>query len=140
MAIKPKMANGQTITEHGHSRVLTAATQMFPFTFFPDKIFVEDLRIVWLKKKGPWMDEVVSIMATDIASVNCSTSLFFGHIHIKSLTGGPEIMVDKLLRRDVLNIRSLVEGIALSAREGLRIPGDSVEAEKQNLMRAGAIN
>lgn len=136
MAVKPRV-NGQTITDAGKSRVLATAHQVFPLALFPGNLIVEELRIVWLRKNGPWMNDVISIMATDIASVNCSTGLFFGHIHVQSLTGGPEIMVDNLLRKDVLTIRSLVEGIALSAREGLKINGENLETEKRSLMDAG---
>ena len=139
MALKPR-TNGETITQHGHSRVLAEAKQPFPIVLFPSTIIVEELRIIHLRKMGPWMDDVISIMATDIASVNCSTGLIFGHIHVKSLTGGPQIMVENLFKRDVLKIRSLIEGIALSAREGLKVNGESLEAEKQSLMRAGTIN
>lgn len=138
-AIRPKTANGQTVTDMDQSRVLATAHQIFPITLFPDIITVEELRIIHLKKMGPWMHEVVSIMATDIASVNCSTGLLFGHIHVQSLTGGPQIFVENLFKKDVLKIRSLVEGIALSAREGLRVNGETLETEKQSLMQAGAI-
>jgi len=78
-------------------------------------------------------------MATDIACVNASTGPFFGHIHIKSLTGGPEILVNSMTRKNVYRIRSLVEGIALASREGLQIESDDLEAERQNLYRAGEI-
>lgn len=141
MATKARSnGNGKTITQLGQSRILYSAKQVVPLTIFPDQITVEELRIIWIKKMGPWMNEVVSIMATDIASVNCSTGLFFGYIHVQSLTGGPEILVDNLLRHDVLEIRSLVEGIALSAREGLYINEGDLEAEKRSLISAGAIN
>ena len=139
MALRPK-TNGKAITEGGQSRILYSARQIIPLTLFPDQITVEELRIVWLRKMGPWMNEVVSIMATDIASVNCSSGLFFGHIHVQSLTGGPEILVDNLLKKDVLEIRSLVEGIAMSAREGLKVNGENLEAEKQSLIQAGTVN
>ena len=139
MALRPK-TNGKAITEGGQSRILYSARQIIPLTLFPDQITVEELRIVWLRKMGPWMNEVVSIMATDIASVNCSTGLFFGYIHVQSLTGGPEILVDNLLKKDVLEIRSLVEGIAMSAREGLKVNGENLEAEKQSLIQAGTVN
>ena len=139
MALRPK-TNGKAITEGGQSRILYSARQIIPLTLFPDQITVEELRIVWLRKMGPWMNEVVSIMATDIASVNCSSGLFFGYIHVQSLTGGPEILVDNLLKKDVLVIRSLVEGIAMSAREGLKVNGENLEAEKQSLIQAGTVN
>ena len=139
MALRPK-TNGKIVTEGGQSRILYSARQIIPLTLFPDQITVEELRIVWLRKMGPWMNEVVSIMATDIASVNCSTGLFFGYIHVQSLTGGPEILVDNLHKKDVLEIRSLVEGIAMSAREGLKVNGENLEAEKQSLIQAGTVN
>ena len=139
MATRPR-TNGETITQLGQSRVLAEAKQPFPISLFPDRIIVEELRIIHLRKIGPWMEDVISIMATDIASVNCSTGLIFGHIHVKSLTGGPQIMVENLFKRDVLKIRSLVEGIALSAREGLKVNGESLETETQSLMKAGTIN
>ena len=132
----------KTVTQHTHngqSRVLARVRQIFPLTLFQDELIVEELRIVWFKRQGPWSNEVISIMATDIACVNASSGLFFGQVQIKSLTGGPEIMVNNLLRKDVYKIRSLVEGIALSAREGLKIEDTSLETERQNLLRAGSI-
>src|SRR3989344_4050621 len=92
-----KMATGNSqknITQIGKSRILFRTKQVFPIILFPSELIVEELRIVCLKQLGPWTNEILSIMATDIASVNASSGLFFGHIHIKSLTGGPEIMVD----------------------------------------------
>lgn len=129
---KPQISNGT-------SRVLGKFRQIFPITLFPDQLIVEELRIVWVKRNGPWANEVISIMATDIACVNSSCGPFFGHIQIKSLTGGPEILVDSLTRKNVYRIRSLVEGIALASREGLQIESADLEAERQNLYRAGEI-
>lgn len=127
------------ITEHGQSRILGRFRQIFPLTLFPDELIIEELRIVWVKKNGPWMNEIVSIMATDIACVNSSSGPFFGHIHVQSLTGGPEILVDALTRGTVLTARSLIEGIALSAREGLRIVQNNIESERASLLRAGEV-
>ena len=124
----------------GQSRVLGRFRQIFMFTLFPDDLLVEELRIVWINRMGPWANKVVSIMATDIACVYAAADPFYGHIHVQSLTGGPKIFVDNLLKKDVLKIRSLVEGIALSAREGLKINGGDLEMERQNLMEAGAVN
>lgn len=126
---------------NGQSRVLGRFKQLFPLTLFRDRLIIEELRIVHVKQDGPWVEEVNSIMATDIACVNCATGIFFGSVHIKSLTGGPEIFVDNLARKDVLMIRSLVEGIALSSREGLRINHEtSLDEERENFLRAGAVH
>lgn len=124
---------------NGTSRTLARFHQRFPLTLWRDQIIIEELRIIWVHKNGPWTSEVISIMATDIACVNASSGPLSGQIHILSLTGGPEIGVDKLLRRDVFRIRDLVEGIALSSREGLKIENGNLAAERESLMRAGAI-
>lgn len=134
------VTKARPINSDGQSRVLGRFRQVFVFTLFPDDLLIEELRIVWINRMGPWANKVVSIMATDIACVYASSGPFFGHVHIQSLTGGPEIFVDSLLKKDVLKIRSLVEGIALSAREGLKINGGNLEMERQNLMEAGAVN
>lgn len=127
------------ITVDGQSRILARIQQIFPLTIFPDELIIEEMRVVWFRRYGPWMNEVLSIMATDIACVNASAGPFFGHVEVKSLTGGPQIMVDKLLRHDVFKIRSLVEGIALAAREGLKISHQDLATERANLLKAGEI-
>lgn len=132
--------NGKGITQSGQSRILYRTKQVFPIILFPSELIVEELRIICIRQMGPWQSDVISIMATDIASVNASSGLFFGHIHIKSLTGGPEILVESLHRKDVYRVRSLVEGIAMSAREGLKVPIDTIEAERQGLYQAGEVN
>ena len=127
------------IHENGQSRVLGRFRQIFPLTLFPDELIIEELRVIWVKKLGPWTSEIVSIMATDIASVNASRGLLFGHVHVKSLTGGPEIIVESLMQEHAYQARSLIEGIALSSREGLIIQHASLETERANLLRAGQV-
>lgn len=121
------------------SRTLGRFRQIFPLTIFPDDLIIEDLRIVHVRNDGPWSKQVSSIMATDIACVYASAGPFFGHVHIQSLTGGPEILVDNLKRSDVFEIRSLIEGIALNSREGLRIENRDLATERINLLRAGGV-
>lgn len=129
---KPLSGNGQ-------SRILGRFRQIFPLTLFPDELIIEELRIVHFQRNGPWSQRINSIMATDIACVNASAGPFFGHVHIQSLTGGPQIMLDDLTRGDVFRIRSLVEGIALAAREGLKIATADLQAEKASLISAGSV-
>ena len=86
------------------------------------------------------MCELISIMATDIASLDSSIGPFFGHLHIKSLTGGPKIFIDKMLRSDVSNARSLVEGIVISSRRGENYQKDNIELERRYLISRGQIN
>src|SRR3989344_5697722 len=78
------------------SQILGRFKQVFPFSFLPGELIVEERRIIWIRKPAPWSNEIISIMATDIACVNASNGPLFGHVHIQSLTGGPEITVDNL--------------------------------------------
>lgn len=135
-AMRPK----PTLAIDGTSHVLSRFQQIFPLTLFPDELIVEELRIVWVQNNGFWSKQIITIMATDIACVYAASGLLFGSIHIKNLTGGPEIYLDNLHRHDVFRVRSLIEGIALAFREGLKIENSNLETEKQNLQRAGAIN
>lgn len=121
------------------SRVLARFKQIFPLALFPDDLIVEELRLVWIHKEGPWADEVISIMATDIASIDASSGPLFGRIHIKNLTGGPEIFIDNLLRGDVYKIRCLVEGVSLSARAGLKVDEEDLDMKREFLARAGSV-
>lgn len=130
---------GQLAVPTDQSRVLARFKQIFPLALFPDNLIIEELRLVWVHKEGPWADEVISIMATDIASIDASSGPLFGHIHIKSLTGGPEIFIDNLYRADVYKIRCLVEGISLSARAGLKVNQEDLDNKRSFLAEAGSV-
>ncbi len=130
----------KTIGSNGQSsRVLAKYRQVFPIALFPDDIIIEELRVVWFKRNGPLLDEVISIMATDIACVNASAGPLLGHIHIQSLTGGPEIFMEHLFRGHVYQARSLIEGIALSSREGLKVDTRELGEERRELENAGKV-
>ena len=133
------IVRAKPLTTNGQSRVLGRFRQIFPLALFPNELIIEELRLVHVINNGPWLNGVSSIMATDIACVNASSGPLFGHVHIQSLTGGPEIFVPNLSRRDVIKIRNLVEGIALASREGLAIANNNLEVERQSLLNAGSI-
>lgn len=121
------------------SRILAKFSQVFPLKLIPDDVIIEELRIVWVKRDGIWSDEIISIMATDIACVDATAGPFFGHIHIRSLTGGQEIVVDRLHRADAFQIRSLVEAIAISARSGIQLENEDLQDEKAKLIEMGRV-
>lgn len=122
------------------STVLARFHQFFPLTIFRDELIIEEDRVMWIENRGPWTKDLISIMATDIACVNASIGPFFGSIHIKSLTGGPEVMMDRLWKNDIHEIRSLVEGIALISRNDIPIETTNIEAKRQIFFSKGAIH
>ena len=129
----------QTAT-NGQSRILERVHQIFPLTLFPDELIVEELRVVWIRRRGPWTSEIVSIMATDIACVYAARGLIFGSLHIKNVTGGPEICLGSLLGKDAYKTRNLIEGIALASREGLQLERTAnLEKERNAILRVGQV-
>ena len=121
------------------SRVLGRFRAMFPFDLFPDELVVEEKRVIWINRILPMYSRAISIMATDISNVEAAHGPFFGHIHIGSLVGGPEILIERLSRRDCIKARALVEGIILAEREGAKLRKREVEVEKEALSEAGEI-
>lgn len=138
--LEQALKNRSAIKPSSKSRILARFRQIFPLTLFPDELLIEEKRVIWVQNKGPWTSNLLSIMATDIASVNSTTGPFFGHVHIKSLTGGPEITVDKLLSHEITKIRSLVEGITLASRNGFDFENGSLEVEREYLLKSGSVN
>jgi hypothetical protein len=64
------------------SRVLGEFKSIFPFMLFPDRLIVEEKRVVWINRMGPWLTKACSVMATDISNVEASHGPFFGHLHV----------------------------------------------------------
>lgn len=125
--------------EEKQSRVLGRFRSMFPFMLFPDELIVEEKRVIWRNWMGPGYTRVISIMATDISNVQASHGPFFGHLHVGSLVGGPEILIERLSRKDCVRARALVEGIILAARERAEVKKGKVEKEKEDLSRLGEV-
>jgi len=121
------------------SRVLGRFRSMFPFMLFPDELIVEENRVIWKNWQGPGMTSVISIMATDISNVQASHGPIFGHIHVGSLVGGPEILVEKLSRKDAVRARALIEGIILTARERLTVRKKEITKEEEELSQLGEV-
>lgn len=138
--LEQTLGNGLAIKTHVQSRELARFKQVFPLTVFPDEIVIEEHRVVWIQNNGPWADQVITIMATDIACVNAATGPLFGQVHVKSLTGGPEIFIDKLLKHNVYKTRGLIEGIVLASRGGLEISDETLEIKREALLTAGEVN
>jgi len=135
----PDTSQQETTELEKKSRVLGRFRSMFPFTLFPDELIVEENRVIWKNWLGPGMTSVTSIMATDISNVQASHGPFFGHIHIGSLVGGPEILMEKLSRADAVKARALIEGIILTARERLAIRKKEVTQEEEELSKLGEV-
>ena len=49
-------------------------------------------------------------------------------------------MVDNLIKRDVYKIMSLIEAIAMTAREGLKVEGSDLEQRRGNFLAAGQVS
>jgi len=138
--IRPKEKTSlENVKKERKSRVLGRFKSIFPLQLFPDELIVEEERVVWIDRIFPWSSKAISIMATDISSVEASHGPFFGHLHVGSLVGGPAILIESLSRASCVKARALIEGIILTEREGGKLHKKRIEREKAELTEAGEV-
>lgn len=109
-----------TSKNHYHTKVLAHFKSAFPFELFRDELIVSERRVIWIHRYGPWMNRVISVLFQDMADIEASSGPFIGHLHIRNFTGGEEIVMEHLWKKDLLKARDLVESLMLRKRVGLK--------------------
>ena len=128
-------------SEHPHvepkasSPVLARFKSVFPFDLFPDELIVEEKRIIWIKRFGPGMCEVITLAPADINRIEASAGPLFGHVHIAIPRHDIEIIVERLRRKEAFKARDLIEGLMDAAREGIKIEGVTPEEKVKFLIK-----
>lgn len=119
-----------------HTKILGKYKSVFPFEFFPDELIVSERRVIWIHRYGPGMSRVISVLHQDIADIEASHGPIFGHLHIRNFTGGEEIVIEHLWRKDVQKARDLVESMMLARRVGVKngVPKDTTKEKLEKLM------
>lgn len=119
-----------------HSKVLGKFKSAFPFELFPDELIISERRVIWIHKYGLWMNRVVSVLHQDIADIEASSGPIVGHLHIRNFTGGEEIIMEHLWRKDLQKARDLVESMMLAKRVGVKggVPKDSTQEKLEKMM------
>ncbi|OGY25019.1 MAG: hypothetical protein A2Y57_02525 [Candidatus Woykebacteria bacterium RBG_13_40_7b] len=120
------------------SKVLGHFKAVFPFDLFPDELIVEEKRVIWINRFFFATCQVVSIMASDISKVEAAHGPFFGHIHIGNIVGEPEITIERLSRKATVEAKSLIEGLMLTARGGVKLK-ERYEDKQRRLEEIGKI-
>ena len=132
----PKAKTKPLKENYYHSRVLGKFRSVFPFEFFPDELIISERRVIWIHRYGFWMNRVVSVLHQDIADIEASSGPFFGHLHIRNFTGGEEIVMEHLWKKDLQKARDLTELLMMKHRVGIkdRSIKDSVKDQLEKMM------
>lgn len=122
--------------ENFHTKVLGKFRSVFPFELFPDELIISERRIIWIHRYGPWMNRVVSVLHQDIADIEASSGPIVGHLHIRNFTGGEEIIMEHLWKKDLQRARDLTEGLMMKHRVGMKDKSlkDSVKDRLEKMM------
>lgn len=117
-------------TDPPHTKVLGKFKSVFPFELFPDELIISERRVIWIHKFGPWMSRVISVLHQDVADIEASTGPLVGHLHVRNFTGGEEIIMEHLWKKDLQKARDLVESMMIKKRVGLRDTKTKEEAQQ----------
>lgn len=107
-------------TDPPHTKLLGRFKSVFPFELFPDELIISERRVIWIHKYGLWMSRVISVLHQDIADIEASSGPLVGHLHVRNFTGGEEIIMEHLWKKDLQRARDLVESMMIRKRVGLR--------------------
>ena len=110
--------------DSGHREIMRVKN-VFPFDFFPDELIIEEARIVFRKRLGPFTKRIYSMLIKDISQSRLTTSLLFGRITIQDIFGENEITIDYLWKRKAYIVKGILD--RLQARERRRIAGVAAE-------------
>lgn len=131
---KPKKSTPNQ--EYEHSRVLGKFKSAFPFEIFPDELIISERRVIWIHHEGPWLTRVISVLHQDMADIEVSSGPFIGHLHVRNFTGGEEIIMEHMWKKDLQRSRDLLESLMLRKRIGLKgtNPKSSVQDKLEKML------
>jgi hypothetical protein len=106
---------------HDSEDVLVRATTVFPFTPFPDTIWVDRTKITATKRFFFRMAETVSFRIEDILSVTCTVGPFFGGVKLVSrvMNNEQETALGPFWRDDAEKIKRIVHGYVIAKQRGI---------------------
>jgi hypothetical protein len=95
--------------------LLFSTKTVFPFQFFPTTLTVEKTKVNINKSLFIASNQIISILISEISSVEADTTLFFGTLRISSkLPGAAPLEVPFLRKSDAMKARRIIQGLAVS--------------------------
>ena len=106
---------------HDTEEVLVQATTIFPFTPFPDTIWVDRTKVTVVKRFFFRMAETISFRIEDILSATCTVGPFFGGIKLVSrvMNNEQEIAIGPFWREDAERIKRIIHGYVIAKQRGI---------------------
>ncbi|CAN5152699.1 hypothetical protein BH11PAT4_BH11PAT4_6640 [soil metagenome] len=108
--------------------VIFETSTVFPFTFFPDRISIDRVKVS-VTKRIFWLDKITeSILHDEIVSISAHSVFFLGGVTItpRQVTLKPFI-INSLKREDAQRIRRILQG--LSAARQKEVDLDSLDRD-----------
>jgi hypothetical protein len=121
----PSDVSSHSLDEDSGHKEIFRVKSVFPFDLFPDELIIEEARIVFRKRFGPFTKRVYSMLIKDISQSRLTTSLLFGRIMIQDIFGENEITIDYLWKKKAYLVKGILD--RLQARERRRVQGVPAE-------------
>lgn len=98
--------------------VLFETTTVFPFTFFPDKISIDRVKVS-VTKRIFWMDKITeSILHEEIVSISAHSVFFLGSVTILSRQVNLKpLIINSLKREDAQRVRRILQGLSVARQK-----------------------
>jgi hypothetical protein len=100
----------------GSESILTKATSIFPFTFFPDTVIVDRTKLTITRRQFFQVAEVMSIAIDDILNVTANVGPFFGSLKVthRLVSMDEPYCIKWLWREDALRVKRILHGYIIA--------------------------
>ncbi len=107
----------------GSHEVLLSATTVFPFTFFPDTVTVDRVKLTIMHRTFFSTAEIISIRVEDILNVTANVGPVFGALHIVSRVLSPDkpYEIKFLWRSDALHLKRIIQGYVIAIQKKIDV-------------------
>jgi hypothetical protein len=120
------------------NRVLMKISTVFPFTFFPDTLVIDEAKVTIIHWNGFFTKTVFPILIENIMNVTLSTSLFFASLQFEVI--GFETNPDPIThiqKSQAIKARKVITGLMTLKKQRIDLSGISTEELMQKIEQIG---
>ena len=102
-------------------KILFKARTVFPFTFFPHEIVIDENKINFIESKFIGSKYVRNMLIANVADIRVSTTPFFSTLTIMDMSFNrqQQIKVPYLWQKDAIKARDIINGLIVAKKEGI---------------------
>lgn len=121
-----------------NEEVLSTASSMFPFEFFPTSIVVTKAKVDIINTLFFFSKHIQSVLISEIGRVEVVTSLFFSELIIRAKTVDKVLIAVKFLpTKKALEMQSILQGLLVSTAEKVDVQAIPSKQLKKDARAAG---